>query len=62
MLDKEKIILFKLFEGLGFLFLVKYICRDTILVDPILVGQVLAQNVPHNEFFRRVWAKELGFS
>ena len=37
-------------------------CRDTILVDPILVGQVLAQNVPHNEFFRRVWAEELGSS
>ena len=26
------------------------ICRDTILVDPILGGQVLAQGVPHNEF------------
>ena len=25
-------------------------CRDTILVDPILVGQVLAQKVPYNEF------------
>ena len=25
-------------------------CRDTILVDPILGGQVLAQKVPHNEF------------
>ena len=25
-------------------------CRDTVLVDPILVGQVLAQKVPHNEF------------
>ena len=37
-------------------------CRDTILVDPILVGQVLAQNVLHNEFFRRVWAVELGSS
>ena len=37
-------------------------CKDTILVDPILVGQVLAQNVPHNEFFRRVWAEELGSS
>ena len=37
-------------------------CRDTILVDPILVGQVLAQKVPHNEFFCGVWAKELGSS
>ena len=36
-------------------------CRDTVLVDPILVGQVLAQKVPHNEFFVE-WAKELGFS
>ena len=25
-------------------------CRDTILVDPILDGQALAQKVPHNEF------------
>ena len=25
-------------------------CRDTILIDPILGGQVLAQKVPHNEF------------
>ena len=25
-------------------------CRDTILVDPSLVGQVLAQKIPHNEF------------
>ena len=33
--------------------------KDTILVDPILVGQVLAQKVPHNECCR-VWAEELG--
>ena len=25
-------------------------CRDTILVDPVLDGQALAQKVPHNEF------------
>ena len=37
-------------------------CRDTVLVNPILVCQILAQKVPHNEFFYRVWAKELGFS
>ena len=26
-------------------------CRNTIFVDPILIGQILAQKVPHNEFF-----------
>ena len=26
-------------------------CRDTVLVGPILIGQVLIQKVPHNEFF-----------
>ena len=36
-------------------------CRDTILVNPILDGQALAQKVPHNESCR-VWAEELGFS
>ena len=25
-------------------------CRDTIFGDPILIGQVLVQEVPHNEF------------
>ena len=25
-------------------------CRDTILVDPVLDGQALAQKVPHNKF------------
>ena len=34
-------------------------CRDTILVDPILVGQVLAQK-SHTMNFCREWAKELG--
>ena len=34
-------------------------CRDTILVSPVLAGQALAQEVPHNEFCR-VWAEELG--
>ena len=28
----------------------KNYCRDTIFNDPIPVGQVLAQGVPHNEF------------
>ena len=27
-------------------------CRDTILVNPVLDGQALAQKVPHNEFCR----------
>ena len=34
-------------------------CRDTVLVDPILVGQVLAQKVPHNEFFVEYGLKNL---
>ena len=34
-------------------------CRDTILVDPILVGQALAQKVPHNEFFVECGLKNL---
>ena len=33
--------------------------RDKILVDPILVGQVLAQKVPHNEFFVEYGLKNL---
>ena len=37
------------------------ICRGTILVDPILGGQVLAQKASHNEFCR-VWVEELGSS
>ena len=35
------------------------ICRDTVLVDPILVGQVLAQKVSHNEFFVEYGLKNL---
>ena len=34
-------------------------CRDTVLVDPILVCQVLAQKVPHNEFFVEYGLKNL---
>ena len=34
-------------------------CRDMVLVDPILVGQVLAQKVPHNEFFVEYGLKNL---
>ena len=36
-------------------------CRGTILVNPVLDGQALAQKVPHNEFCR-VRAEELGSS
>ena len=34
-------------------------CGDTILADPVLVGQVLAQKVPHNEFFVEYGLKNL---
>ena len=40
----------------------KYILWGHNFSDPILVDQVLVQEVPHNEFFCRVWAKELSFS
>ena len=36
-------------------------CRDTILVNPVLDGQALAQKAPHNEFCK-VWVEELGSS
>ena len=34
-------------------------CRDTVLVGPIHVGQVMAQKVPHNEFFVEYGLKNL---
>ena len=34
-------------------------CKDTVLVDPILVGQVLVQKVPHNKFFVEYGLKNL---
>ena len=34
-------------------------CGDTIFSDPILVGQVLAQEVPHNELFVEYGLKNL---
>ena len=34
-------------------------CRDTVLVDPILIGQVLTQKVLHNESFVEYGLKNL---
>ena len=36
-----------------------YVCKDTILVDPVLVSQVLALKVPHNELFVEYRLKNL---